>query len=72
MKSLAYLYFHVDFCRSRHIIQGRALNLRYPMQRLRVDQPLQSKNRQLAGWLQAQFAQRAARYYAEATYQFDE
>ena len=57
---------------SRHIIQGRALNLRYPMQRLRVDQPLQSKNRQLAGWLQAQFAQRAARYYAEATYQFDE
>ncbi len=57
---------------SRHIIQGRALNLRYPMQRLRAEQTLQTKNRQLSDWLQGQFAQRGVRYYAEATYQFDE
>lgn len=57
---------------SRHIIHGRALNLRYPMQQLRADLPLQKKNRQLTDWLQAQFARRMVRYYAEATYQFDE
>ncbi|MCY4146724.1 MAG: hypothetical protein OXE95_01725 [Chloroflexi bacterium] len=57
---------------SRHIIHGRALNLRYPMQQLRADLPLQAKNRQLADWLHAQFARRSVRYYAEATYQFDE
>ncbi len=57
---------------SRHIIHGRALNLRYPMQRLRADIPLEAKNRQLQDWLRAQFAQRSVRYYAEATYQFDE
>lgn len=57
---------------SRHIIHGRALNLRYPMQQLRADLSLQKKNRQLTDWLQAQFARRSVRYYAEATYQFDE
>ncbi len=57
---------------SRHIIHGRALNLRYPMQRLRADLPLKTKNQQLTDWLQAQFARRGVRYYAEATYQFDE
>ncbi|MCY4464313.1 MAG: hypothetical protein OXE46_02115 [Chloroflexi bacterium] len=57
---------------SRHIIHGRALNLRYPMQQLRADLPLQTKNRQLRDWLQAQFSRRSVRYYAEATYQFDE
>ena len=57
---------------SRHIIHGRALNLRYPMQYLRADMPLETKNRQLQDWLRAQFARRGVRYYAEATYQFDE
>ena len=57
---------------SRHIIHGRALNLRYPMQRLRADMPLEDKNRQLQDWLRAQFSRRSVRYYAEATYQFDE
>ncbi len=57
---------------SRHIIHGRALNLRYPMRQLRADLPLKKKNQQLTDWLQAQFARRMVRYYAEATYQFDE
>ena len=57
---------------SRHIIHGRALNLRYPMDKLRDDLPLEEKNRQLQTWLQAEFARRRVRYYAEATWQFDE
>ena len=57
---------------SRHIIHGRALNLSYPMGSLRDDLPLEDKNRQLRAWLQAEFARRRVRYYAEATWQFDE
>ncbi len=57
---------------SRHIIHGRALNLNYPMRQLRADLPLAEKNQQLAAWLQEQYAARGVRYYAEATYQFDE
>ncbi len=57
---------------SRHIIHGRALNLNYPMSRLRADLPLEVKNQQLQDWLRQQFAQRSVRYYAESTYQFDE
>lgn len=57
---------------SRHIIHGRALNLNYPMKRLRSALPLAAKNEQLQDWLREQFAERSVRYYAEATYQFDE
>lgn len=57
---------------SRHIIHGRALNLNYPMQFLRADAPLDEKNRQLQDWLRQRYAERAVRYYAESTYQFDE
>ena len=57
---------------SRHIIHGRALNLNFPMDRLRLDIPLDEKNRRLQAWLREQYAQRSVRYYAEATYHFDE
>ncbi len=57
---------------SRHIIHGRALKLNYPMQKLREDRPLEEKNRELRQWLQKRLSQRGVRYYAEATYQFDE
>lgn len=57
---------------SRHIIHGRALNLNYPMDDLRSALPLERKNEQLEAWLRKQYAQRSVRYYAEATYQFDE
>lgn len=57
---------------SRHIIHGRALNLNYPMDRLRAPLPLASKNEQLQDWLRAQYAKRSVRYYAEGTYHFDE
>ncbi|MDE2859228.1 MAG: hypothetical protein OXN94_15390 [Chloroflexota bacterium] len=57
---------------SRHIIHGRALKLNYPMRKLREESPLEEKNRELKQWLQRKLAERSVRYYAEATYQFDE
>ena len=57
---------------SRHIIHGRALKLNYPMEALRSRQPLDEKNRSLEAWLRQRLADRSVRYYAEATYQFDE
>lgn len=57
---------------SRHIIHGRALNVNYPMQRLRDDGPLENKNEDLRQWLQQKLSERSVRYYAESTYQFDE
>lgn len=57
---------------SRHIIHGRALNLNYPMGCLRSALPLAEKNSQLQAWLREQYARRSVRFYAEATYHFDE
>ncbi len=57
---------------SRHIIHGRALKLNYPMCKLREQSPLEEKNRELKQWLRQKLAERSVRYYAEATYQFDE
>lgn len=57
---------------SRHIIHGRALKLNYPMRTLKADLPLEQKNKDLQQWIQQRLANRAVRYYAEATYQFDE
>ena len=57
---------------TRHIIHGRALNLNYPMARLRAELPLAEKNQQLQDWLRQRFRQRGVRFYAEATYHFDE
>lgn len=58
---------------SRHIVHGRAIRLNYPMDALR-DQitPLAEKNQTLKHWIQQRLANRQIRYYAEATYQFDE
>ena len=57
---------------SRHIIHGRALKLNYPMQKLREATSLEWKNRELQQWMQRKLSERSIRYYAEATYQFDE
>ena len=57
---------------SRHIIHGRALNLNYPIENLRAERAIEAKNEHLEAWLREQFAARSVRYYAEATYQFDE
>lgn len=57
---------------SRHIIHGRALRLNYPMDKLRENLPLEQKNEDLQQWLLTKLSNRSVRYYAEATYQFDE
>lgn len=58
---------------SRHIIQGRALRLNYPLEQLRDTQTsLAAKNHVLRQWFQHKLANRHIRFYAESTYQFDE
>lgn len=58
---------------SRHIVNGRAIRVNYPLERLRdADTALADKNHALEAWMQSKIAQRQVRYYAEATYQFDE
>lgn len=58
---------------SRHIIQGRAIRVNYPMEALRDEvTSLEEKNEALREWMQQKFARRQVRYYAESTYQFDE
>ncbi|HEC21987.1 MAG TPA: hypothetical protein ENI95_03605 [Chloroflexi bacterium] len=57
---------------TRHVIHGRALRLNYPLKKLYSNEPLEQKNRELAEWVQAQFSKKQVRYYAEATYLFDE
>lgn len=58
---------------SRHIIQGRALRLNYPLEKLKdSDISLEALNDHLQKWIRAKMANRSVRYYAESTYQFDE
>jgi len=58
---------------SRHIIHGRALKLYYPLAKLTESSVnLETKNAELQEWIREKLAQRAVRYYAESTYQFDE
>jgi hypothetical protein len=58
---------------SRHIIHGRALRVNYPLDALSDSNTrLAEKNRNLYVWMQEKLANRRLRYYAEATYQFDE
>ncbi|MEO1165439.1 MAG: hypothetical protein AAFV98_16755 [Chloroflexota bacterium] len=58
---------------SRHIIQGRALKLNFPLNILTdLTMSLEVKNAYLRQWIQRKLTNRAVRYYAESTYQFDE
>jgi hypothetical protein len=58
---------------SRHIIHGRALKIQYPLDQLRDKvSSIEEKNTVLQHWVQEKLAHRHVRYYAEATYQFDE
>ncbi|MDX2162584.1 MAG: hypothetical protein SF162_14770 [bacterium] len=58
---------------TRHIIQGRALRVNYPLMALRDPAAsLEAKNAALNTWLAGKIDQRQMRYYAESTYQFDE
>jgi hypothetical protein len=56
---------------TRHIIQGRALRVNYPLSVLRAAQSLSEKNEALKKWVSTKFADRNVRLYTEATYQFE-
>ncbi|MFZ4825927.1 MAG: hypothetical protein ACOYLB_01095 [Phototrophicaceae bacterium] len=58
---------------SRHVVQGRVLQLNYPMDILRRDdESADEKNRQLQSWIVDRFKNRSVRFYAESTYHFNE
>jgi hypothetical protein len=57
---------------TRHLIQGRAMRLNYPLAYFNGDEPLEAKNARLQAWLQGKSANREIRFYAEATYLFDD
>jgi hypothetical protein len=57
---------------TRHAINGRALRVNYPLDDLAAPDPIEEKNEKLHQWLSDRFKQRRVRYYAEATYLFDE
>ena len=58
---------------TRHVIHGRALRLNYPLALLRDEsRSLAQKNADLQRWIQQRMAAKRIRYYAEATYNFDE
>lgn len=57
---------------TRFLISPRALHLNYPLDELAADKPLEAKKQALHKWLQERLAHKGVRYYAEATYLFDE
>jgi len=57
---------------TRHLIQGRALRLNYPLSELRSPDPLEEKNARLRTWLVQKLNAKEVRFYGEATFLFDE
>ncbi len=58
---------------SRHIIQGRAMRLLYPLETLMAtNTSIEQKNADLEAWVNERIAKRAVRLYAEATFNFDD
>jgi len=57
---------------TRFTVSPRVLHLNYPLGAMSADGSLAEKNRHLQEFLQARITQKGVRYYAEATYLFDE
>lgn len=58
---------------TRHVIHGRAMRLHYPLSAFEEDgSTLEAKNADLKRWIQERSAQKRIRYYAEASYLYDE
>ncbi|MBZ0305198.1 MAG: hypothetical protein K8I82_03935 [Anaerolineae bacterium] len=58
---------------SRHIIQGRALRLNYPLSELAdTETDLQIKNEKLQQWVQERFATKNVRFYEESMFIYDD
>lgn len=57
---------------TRHVIQGRAVRLNYPLSELSLDEPLYEKNQRLEKWIRARLTKNRIRFYNESTYSFDD
>jgi len=57
---------------TRHLIQGRALRINYPLSELKSDTSLEAKNARLQDWMKQKMASKEMRLYGEATFLFDE
>jgi len=57
---------------TRHIIPARALNINFPVGILMSSWSLEHKREWLHDWLMERMAANAIRYYAEATFSFNE
>jgi hypothetical protein len=57
---------------TRFVVSPRALRLNYPLERLAAATSIDEKQEELDAWIRAAVARRAVRYYAEATFLFDE
>ena len=57
---------------TRFTVSPRALHVNYPLTELASDKPIEEKNRALQEWIQKKIANKGVRYYAEATFLFDE
>lgn len=57
---------------TRFTISPRALHLNYPLEELAAATSLEEKDKRLQKWLRERVARTSIRYYAEATFLFDE
>lgn len=57
---------------TRFMISPRVLHLNYPIEEMTVEKPIEEKNAILQRFVQDRIADKGVRYYAEATYLFDE
>lgn len=57
---------------TRFIITPRALRINYPLERLRQPGMIEEKQRQLEQWIEERLRRRRIRYYAEATFSYDD
>lgn len=57
---------------TRFTISPRALHVDYPLEELAAYKSLEQKNADLHAWLKAKLERKGVRYYAEATFLFDE
>lgn len=57
---------------TRFMVSPRVLHLNYPLEAMKADLPLEEKNADLQDFIRQRTAEKSVRYYAEATYLFDE
>jgi hypothetical protein len=57
---------------TRFTVSPRALHLNYPLHELSSGKPLEYKEDYLQHWIQQRLKKKGVRYYAEATFLFDE